>query len=180
MKTTIQPTSYTFCNSRGWFSTGPLRCPNPACVCYHCQRDFGFMVPAGGPLPRTHNKIFKGFCNLVMNFCDTFMINNTYFAVYQMILLIGSLGFAHRELNGVTPMITHDNDNSFNFEAVFSPSKMRRFQIKLIEGYLWMWDFVPSSQKWLIRHSKLPSYTSLETLPSSRFQMGVNRCYKLK
>ena len=66
----------------------------------------------------------------------------------------------------------------------FLPFWNRIFTIKmggesrfnLTDGYLWLWSFIPSSQKW-IRLSKLPSYFSFKTPSFPQFSMAVACCY---
>ncbi len=49
-------------------------------------------------------------------------------------------------------------------------------RFNLTDGYLWLWSFVPSSQKW-IRLTKLPSYFSFKTPSFPQFSIAVARCY---
>ena len=49
-------------------------------------------------------------------------------------------------------------------------------RFNLTDGYLWLWSFVPSSQKW-IRLPKFPSYFSYKTSYFPQFSMAVARCF---
>ncbi len=71
----------------------------------------------------------------------------------------------------------HKMWNFYHFEIAFSPWKCEANPDSTWQtGFLWLWSFVPSSQKW-IRLSKLPSYFSLKTPSFPQFSMVVARCY---
>ena len=72
----------------------------------------------------------------------------------------------------------HKNVNFYHFQNhVFTIKVWGQSTIFLTDGYLWLWRFISSSQKW-IHLSKSPQVISVSKLLSFlRFSMAVAHCY---